>query len=354
MSRPTAIGVHIFAGGFTEGAKRHLDVVAHWEVSEFGVETSRANHPELQEIAVSKTATWPSYTADVVYANPPCAPWSAAGVHVGSSKRDYTEGFDPRDARVSCFSQCFDQLERIRPTALVVESVQRAWTAGRKFIEGQFARARALGYATSVLLHCGLDCGLPMKRRRVFFVAHRVALRVERPDVPGPRTVREAWACLEGEELGPVAPVTEHEILLLNNTPPGGTIQDTYMKMFGETRYDPVKKRYKGRPPFLALRVELDKPSPVATGGCHFYNPTEPRHVSVKEMQVLAGYPKTYRFIGKLGEQYAQISAAVTPPCGAWVASVVAEAITRGEPAEIGGPTRVYDLEGKGRDEHVI
>lgn len=305
-------------------------ILTYWPTGKFGVETSRTNHGV--QIHVSKEAIWPECSADLIYCNPPCAPWSTAGtrpVSLGVAPRDYSRGFDPRDARVSCFTQCFDQLERVRPTVLVVESVQQAWTKGRVFVDSQLSRAKALGYGTSILLHDGFDCGLPTHRRRVFFVAHKVALQgVVRPETSGPRTVREALAVMAGED-------------------PGTRLRDTYDRLYKGPQLSPVR----GRPGFLHRRLEWDKPCPVTTGGCTLYHPDENRSISVREVALLCGYPKDYSLVGSVSSCYAQLAKAVTPPCGAWIASLISKSLSLGYPVINVNRTHVYDLEGKRRDE---
>lgn len=368
-TKQRAVGAYIFAGGFTEGVKKHFDVLAHLEASDYGVATSRLNHPELKIYpSLDQWMTPDFWTAgagqelrgvELMYCNPPCAAWSQAGTKPRKSgKRDYTNGFDPRDERPGCFMNCVSLLEMAGPEVLVVESVQGAWSRGKPFIETQAERAAALGYGLDVVLFDAFNTGLPQHRRRVFFVFSKIQMPWAPPATPGP-TVRERWLATLGatSQVQPEpAPGEDYSLLepmhdeLLADTPEGGRLMDAYHRRFGETKYDAVRQRYVGRPSFLHRRLRFDTPG-FCVGGDACYHPVLPRRVTVLESQVLAGYPPTYRFVGKhSGAKYPQINQAVTPPAGAWVASVVAAGLASRAPREAGAATKVYDLEGKGRD----
>jgi DNA (cytosine-5)-methyltransferase 1 len=354
MGRLRAIGAYIFAGGFTEGVKKHFDVLGHLEDGPYGTETSLANHEELLFIAKSPNdwldpKFWATIDVDFVYCNPPCAAWSQAGTKPRKSgKRDYTNGFDPRDKRPACFENCVSLLELARPRVLAVESVQGAWSKGRPFIERQAARARELGYGLDVVLFDAFDAGLPQRRKRAFFVFTTLELDWTRPDVAGPRTVRETFEWAFGADADPKPEnlnVSDAYLELLRDTPEGGRLMDAYHRAFGNSRYDDVKQRYVGRPSFLHRRLRFDGPG-FCVGGDACYHPVLDRTVSVRESQVLAGYPIGYAFAGKSAAQkYPQINQAVTPPAGAWLASIVAPGIDRATPRGAGpGQIRVIDL----------
>lgn len=338
-----AIGVHIFAGGFTHGVKRHFDVVGHLETSEYGVATSRLNHPDLEAIWTDP-ARWPETFArqvDFVYGNPPCAVWSRAG----RRGRDFSLGYDPRDPRINCFLQVFSRLKAYRPRVLAIESVCQASTKGKPVIDRLAAEAAGIGYATTEVFHNVYDCGAPQDRRRCFFVFHDVEIPWAPPAVPGPRTVRQAWADLPPDpdpQSMPIKGVKSME--LIEACPEGGKLLDAHKRLYGESTWDPARRRHTGRPGFLYRRLFWDRHSPTHTGGCTFLHPSENRYITVREAAVLCGYPHDYTFIGKnLGDRYAQIAQAVTPPAGAWIASVARAAIEQGEPLRAGPRREFYN-----------
>lgn len=335
---PTALGIFIFAGGFSVGVRdAGFRLLAHFDGT-YGAETSRRN---LGIKVHDDPAAWPwdEYAGvDFVYSNPPCAPWSSAGSKIVGERRDYSRGFDPRDDRVACVAAAFKGLERLRPKAWLWESVTRAFTAGRPLVDHYAERAMALGYDVSVVLHDGFDCGVPQHRKRFFFVAHRVPLPFERPDVEGPRTVGEVLDAMSspGEDLQTHMWDVERECLAA--TPPGKKLRDAYMRIYGDSRRDPETGRYRGRPGFLYTRLDRAKHCPTLTGSPVFFHPDEDRKLTVQEMAALCGYPEGYEFVGTLGKKYAQVVQAVMPPVGRWIGGVVRRGVEEERPLRVREP----------------
>lgn len=327
--KPTAVGVHIFAGGFTLGMKQAgFDVLAHLECSEYGVATSRRAHPELAvHVGYGQWAA-EERTPDVYYGNPPCAPWSAAGSKkVELGKRDYSFGFDPRDGRVECVTKMMELLKR-GPKVLVWESVQRAWSAGRPFIQGLAKAANDQGYHVQAVLHNGLECGVPQNRPRCFFVFSRLEIYWTKPLRPSgaPRTVRDAIGSAEWlswpdtfQSLRPSVAET------LKVTKPGEKLAKVFNDLHGTAK----ARNVPGRPGFLHHRLDWDKPSPVcvSSSGTTLYHPERDRPVSLREFQVLCGYPPEYEFMGCSSMKYRQVGQAVLPPTARWLGKNLARAI---------------------------
>lgn len=321
----TAVGCHIFAGGFTLGVKRAgFDVVAHLERGPYGVASSFRNHPEVTH-CVDK-ASWPTgprqlSRPDLVYGNPPCAPWSSAG-NRGSGK----------DGRAICVIDFLELAEIWRPQVVLFESVQRILTTGKDFLDTSvIPRFHELGYSVTLVKHNVYDCGAPQSRRRVFVVASRLEIPWKRPHRGrAPKTVREAWDGLvdEPRECANVGPIF---LEALEVTAEGGKLRDSYDELFGETLGLNSRGKKVGRPGFLHRRLRWDAPSPTHTGGPVIYHPDEPRLISIREAQVLGGYPPDYEFVaGGMNPRYQQVSQAVLPPAGRWIASNVLAALEQG------------------------
>jgi len=317
-----AVGCYVFAGGFTQGVKYHFDVVAHLEDGNYGTDTAALNHPGI-EIHKNPDA-WPledlKGQVDFLYANPPCAPWSSAGSKM-MYKREFERGVDLNDERVGCWLKVIRAICLTLPPIAVVESVTRCWTKGREFVEQCAENLRILGYACTVVLHDGYDCGVPQHRKRAFFVFHRLGFTPHRPEPgDGPRTVREALERL-GEDPDPTRRKTwgiEQECL--ERSGEGVRLKDVYMEIYGESLRDPETGRYRGRPGFLRRRLAWDKPSNALTGGAVLYHPAEHRFITIGESAALCGYPRDYAFLGTADKRYRQVAQAVMPPVGRWIA----------------------------------
>lgn len=175
-----ALGAYIFAGGFTLGVERHFEVLGHLEgKGGYGTRTARLNWPELP-VWVGEDQ-WPikalqsrSAPLDLLYGNPPCAAWSAAG-H-GRRHQDWRT-----NPVVDCSRGHQDLLAKLRPTIWCWESVPGLMTKGRALVEDLMLRANRLGYHVTVVLHDAQWLGLAQRRPRVMVVTHRVELRLAEP-----------------------------------------------------------------------------------------------------------------------------------------------------------------------------
>lgn len=336
-----ALGVYIFAGGFTVGVKRAgFEVLGHLEDGPFGVATTEANHPELSRASGSihtDPATWPlelyAGKVDFVYGNPPCAPWSQAGMSP-KHKRGLADNWWERDPRVSCVYQMFRVLETVRPRVWAWESVARAATAGRPLIDSLAARAAALGYSMSIVLLNGADTGVPQDRKRVFVVFHNVRIDWTRPTARRV-SVREVLAAVKPQPDDVAGRFDRSYLDLLPHVPQGGSLAITYNRIHG-TDYE-QGKRVKGRPAFLYRRLAWDQLAFTTTGDPKHFHPEEPRLLTVREQAAICGYPPDYVFLGNAHMQFNQLSKAVLPQAGEWLAQNVMTGLTLNVPT--GEPT---------------
>jgi DNA (cytosine-5)-methyltransferase 1 len=335
----TAIGCHIYAGGFTLGVRDRFKVLAHLEEGSFGVETVRANMPGLP-VSVG-AETWVPFCAklprpDLLYGNPPCASWSIAGVKV-KDKEERNEKRWSHDARTDCTVRLFGLLSTLRPKVFIWESVMAAMRNGREFIDARVAQVNALGYHAHLVTFNGLDLGLPQTRKRFFFVATKVALSMPAPSWPAHhRTVRDALATLPGNASKEGAKISDNYLRILKSMKPGEkSLHKAFMSSLGDR--EPELNKHggvKGRPGFLNQRLVWDEPAPTITGGPQFFHPAEPRSLTVVEQQIMCGYPADYKFVGSTGDKYAQISKAVLPPAARWISGIVADGIESNQTIE--------------------
>lgn len=329
MTQPTALGVYIFAGGFTLGVRKHFNVLAHFEDGPFGTATVRHNMPELP--IFTSPDTWPieDYAGvPLIYGNPPCAPWSNSARSWKKTKANgfmETDRYD-RDPRTSCVFRQFELLGKLRPRIWTWESVMGAWTKGRPMVEQLARRAHDDGYSTTVVLENGAHLGLPQQRRRFFCVFHDIKIDWQYPTEHVTKTVREALAPYDFSTAW-AYPANEGTKRLLEHVQPGEGLRHAWEKRNPEPRERNERGHVKGRPNFSSFRLKWDQVCPTMIGGAHMFHPDEARHMSVKEMQVLTGYPYEYEFKGNGGDMYAQIAKAVTPPVGEWFASNARRAI---------------------------
>lgn len=342
MSRRfTAVGVYIYAGGFTVGVRdAGFKVLAHLEDGAFGVATVRRNLPRV-DVHVDPER-WPldelrRRGVDLVYANPPCAPWSASGITKNHAGELFASKYK-RDPRVSCVYQTYNVLHEVRPKVWVWESVTQALSKGRELVDELTAGARELGYAATYVLFNLTQLGVPQKRYRFFCVFHRV-------DIPW--TLRRRRTPSAWEAIKDLPPPTEADGILprgvnksyartLPHTAPGEGIRVAWDRLNPpETRELNKMGHVKGRPAFGDFRMPVEGPVGTVIGGPHIFHPYEDRPISVPELRRLCGYPDGYEFVGKITHQYVQAARAVLPPAGRWLARNVKRGLERGRPAQM-------------------
>lgn len=276
--------------------------------------------------------------ADVVIGGPPCQGLSIAGK------------MNPNDPRSSLIDSYFDVVEKVSPSAFVMENVDallsmKKWASRLDAIR---ARSSALGYG----LHCTIlnaaDFGVPQSRRRFFAFGGRgmtddevstlvcpMIDALRRPPVPSMEVFRR---------LGPQGTI-------LNPTTCGAVVTFLKKPVMRATPYSGMLFNGKGRP------VDPTRPAPTITasaGGNNthlvdeeqlfgngrsfseayhahltnggkpgaFEKPEKLRRMTVEESRAFQSFPEGFAFEGTICARYRQIGNAV--PVG--LAAAVAQA----------------------------
>jgi len=324
----TAVGCHIFAGGFTVGVQRAgFDVLCHLENTDYGVSTARANWPELP-IHVGEE-NWPlmklADRVDFVYCNPPCAPWSMMGPRT-------TRGSDAwrSDPRLSWWRQAVGLLATVRPKVWACESVTQIYSSGREFVDEMTSTALTHGYSVTHLLLDARWAGIPQSRKRFFLLCHRsprmLGLTFDWQEV----TVREALSRVA--DPGYFRPFRPDLKKALQATPVGGRLTTAWEQVnpgFENRRNS--RGHVRGRPSFQDCRLPLDGVTGAYVGD-KVYHPTEHRLLGINEAKAVCGYPPDFQLAGRQGPELGSLLArAVMPPVGRWLASAVSKTIHLGD-----------------------
>lgn len=320
--RPTAVGVYVFAGGFTIGVKAvGFDVSHHFEDDPpYGATIVKKNLPDIEIHAGFDN--WPRLTGvDFVYGNPPCAAWSQAGSanKAGKSWRD--------SSLVDCTRRHFSLLDLMRPRVWAWESVQRAWTLGRELVDELASKAAKIGYSTTIWLHDAVNLGVPQKRPRFFMVCHDVELDFKDRYDP-PITVEMALRGVDrGEPLEKFLNSMSRDVIEQMNT--GENLRSAWERWRGNRPVNLNSRgQVKGRPSFSYIRPRPDAPSQVVRQ--EMIHPTENRGMSENEIKTLCGFPKSYSFDGRKDAPYL-IGRGVCPPVAKHLAQIVSDGIASGK-----------------------
>lgn len=351
MEKRTALGAYIFGGGFTYGIQRYFNVAAHLEDDGYGVDTTRLNFPRLP-IHVGYDR-WPIKRyrgVDLVYGNPPCAAWSAL-----NGKKTRSSLSWKNDVRVDCTRKHFSLLENLKPKIWLWESVDRAFSTGREFVNELTKRAVDRGYSVTHLRFDAQYVGGMHRRVRYFFIAHRVRFDWE-------KWIRFDNAPPLGDVLSDVSYVTDQDHLFMpmvrshrrayRAATPGESLQAAWDRINPEGsrthRTSSTGRRFVvGRPPFKNVKPDLKRVCPTVVG-LNLYHPTEMRFLTLAEMKALCGYPRRWKLHQTPREGQSDrldwnvLTRAVMPPIGKWIGRLCHRALIDGHRTR--GTMEVVDL----------
>lgn len=330
--KPTAVGCHIFAGGFSLGVSRYFNVLLHLELP-----AGYGSAIAVKNLGVHVVADNPKHwstdpdfpaTADLIFGNPPCAIWSA----MGSKKPD---GEWQKDPRLDCVTAMADLIPKLKPKIWVWESVCQCYTKGRSFVDEIIALGKRHGYAATVVRFNLKDLGLPQHRKRFFLVLHQVEFDLALAKVfKASDNAADLLNTVPPHLRNSDEPLTPRIAYLIKATRPGEVMLDGWNRLNPDpTKWERNKQgNVKGRPSFAAgYRLKTTGPTGCITGHC-IIHPTEDRFLSVKEVQTLAGYPLDYEFPGLAHGGGGYIARGVSPVAGEWLAGAFSRAIAVNQP----------------------
>lgn len=310
----TAVGIFVYAGGFSAGMKKRFNILGHMEnTPAYASNTSRKNFPNVP--IFEGPSGWKDLNPDVVYSNPPCAVFSCLGKNFG--KKDQWRG----DARLQDWRDSVDYAIRNNVSAFVGESVPQLLTHGREFAAEQSRKLLDAGYSVWWYRHDLKFHGMPQQRRRAMILASKFDL-----NFPAAQTERKTIKQVLEE-----APVTDHyceptdvEAELFGYVPQWGSFSETYNEHLQKVMGG------KGRPRFVTHKIGYEGICGTVAGD-YMFHPEQPRKLTIEEHAALCGYPPDYQwhFDGsryQYGKVVSEIARAVMPP----VASAVAEVLHKG------------------------
>jgi len=290
----------------------------------YGVRSSLKANEHLE--VYDKEPFWPldQYEGtDFLYANPPCAPFSQAGATMRGGGDAWKT-----DPRLRCWRNCFVAFEAIQPKVFAIESVVRAYTAARSFVDELATMAHQMGYAVTHVLVDAKNHGMAQKRKRYFFVAHKVKLDWKAP-TNKPTTVYEELMQVKDPGYIPPWKNPVHEALMpfCPHSFSFRRIWEEYYTTEGLERN--AQGGVKGRPRIFIHRVNGDGLIGTITGD-YFVHPGLDRFMGINELKVLNGFPEDYWLEGSSPSQFSLLSRGVCPPVAEWLAETVARGVDEG------------------------
>lgn len=321
----TAVGSFIFAGGFTLGMREAgFEILAHLEDGPFGVATARLNFSSIP--IHTEPESWPLdqlEDVDVVYANPPCSPWSTAGIVRGQTFEQQTDWKSHPSS--GCMTLAFSLLSRIRPKIWCVESVRQLYSKGKTAVDDMAKDAMNLGYDVHELFVEAKNHNVPQHRKRYFMVCSRVKIDWKMPKWNSPTVYRALSNTDQRDDMIGGTPKSIEGIIRLIK-------QGENARMVWDREVAAGRQPSSSRPAFIYDRMAGDRVSYTLLGSCNKIHPDEDRMLSVNESKAICGFPCSFRFVGSMGDRYAQIGKGVCPPVARWLGENLAAAIDQGRP----------------------
>lgn len=293
------------AGGLSLGFSQGIfNILAGVDVWDDAVETFRHNHQSVgleydmadkgpENLPVSKNQI------DVVIGGPPCKGFSLAG------------GRNPDDERNQLVSRFLDYVEYFDPEVAVMENVVGILSMEDgnvvDYIHNQYSN---MGYSSEHRKLQSEEFGIPQRRHRVFFIAHKNG----KPSFPTPDsdTVPVRKALNDVNKNHPDHQITNHSDDMISR------ISEVE---HGESLYDNYTEAWK--------RLEPTKPAPTIkeNHGAPFIHHEEDRVGTPRECARIQTFPSWFEFKGSKSSKLKQIGNAVPPELGKYIARSVSETL---------------------------
>lgn len=322
-----AVGIHVFAGGFTRGFQQVMEVPLQLETHGFGIETAA----QLTEVVNAPVEDW--WAPDdcrVCFGNPRCTGFSTI-----------TSGYDG-----SCHGPWAKQTQDIHDLidfsidkfdVICWESVQQAYSVGRPLLTFLSEKLQKRRYRVAHVMLSAASCGGFQHRKRYFFIAYRDCFKfnVEPPDIPEyAPTVYDAIFDMRNRETRPFKlkntdydpdcylDLTPGEWETVPRLPNGWNLN-----MMGRLAFKLLSKKqqitYKWRNsnmPFSMhgiVRLQWLVPFPtIHSSAGRWIHPWLHRPVTIRELCAAMGWD----FFPRGRNPVAQIAKGVVPAAGEWIA----------------------------------
>lgn len=260
----------------------------------------------------------------LLYAGPPCQPFSQAGKKMGL-----------KDERGPLIFEVVRFAKAMLPEAVFIEQVEGVLKS-KGVIEGMLRRLKRLGYGVNYTIINAVDAGVPQRRRRLVITAikrqnpvpcvtvsrvHRTVADVIK-DLPLPASSRdEAMPVKNHVDITPsrdrerISFVGEGSWLAKEESAPANIRRNL-------TRRDTTKFR----------RLSWDEPSLTLRCGDIFYHPCDNRYLTPREYMRIHGFQDDYVLQGPIRgrtgqvrtlDQHRQVANSVPPPLAKKVARAI-------------------------------
>lgn len=208
---------------------------------------------------------------DVLDGSPPCSVFSMAGSRENAWQKDkmFREG-QAKQVLDDLFFDFIDLAEKMQPKIVIAENVKGMLQGHAKWYTREVVRRfENIGYKCQVFLLNAATMGVPQKRERVFFIAHKTdkTLRLKFTESPIPfKDVNDKQDTKE-------------------------KISHVYKQYWLESRQGEPVGKFKS-----TKRLHMNKVSGTMTSSGQAYHPTIPRVLNRLETSLIGSWPLDYDF----------------------------------------------------------
>lgn len=312
-----AIGVYIYAGGFSIGVKKNFDIVAHLEDPKpYGLNVINMNREKFWGgLSVQSFPDWAPDKVDLLFANPPCAPFSNA--NTASFEKDGWR----KDTRISCWHNAASYAIKNDIPFVAIETVPQAYSKAPSFLIEKAEEFAFEGYQCHIFLHNAMFMGSCQNRPRLMFIATKKQLYLypynSEPTVTVEEKLDGGYGLVGGDDDFFVKCAMKYRELL-PIIKPGERMRTAWERVNPpETRELNDRGQVRGRPTFGVKRLENKKQMNTIVGYT-IVHPDEHRYLTVKEYQMLGDYPPDYN-LPKSQNSLSLVARGVSSMVGEWL-----------------------------------
>jgi len=231
------------------------------------------------------------FELDILDGSPPCSTFSMAGSRekAWGKEKHFREG-QAKQVLSDLFFDYLDLVERLRPKVAIAENVKGMILGNAKgYTKLVMARFKELGYRPQLFLLNAADCGVPQRRKRVFFCAIRDDIKAPPLKLaPKHRWISAGEATedlqeLNDEEMRDTAP-DQSARRYWADTPQGETFELAYFKKTGKKAF------------YNHVRISEKQPAPTLASQSHCYTHFgQCRKLTFREWKRLGSFPDDYQ-----------------------------------------------------------
>lgn len=243
------------------------------------------------------------FELDILDGSPPCTTFSMAGLRekTWGKKKKFREG--QKEQTLDDLSFVFiDTVNKLKPKFVVMENVEgltkgNAW----KYVQDIYKHFNNIGYKVKHWLLKGESMGIPQKRHRVFFIATRLDVNLEKLDMS---------FLYRPIEFGKIKSPEGSKVIVSENL-----LSLIKLAKYGDRNLENACLKARGKSSFFNYCfVYDDEVAPTLTAHCNNIRWDTKSYLSIKDIISISTFPQDYDFLSNNPDNVAYICGMSVPP----------------------------------------